>query len=218
MNKEDAFIRYLYLLKHEDTGILAALRRACGQRLAASRNCQWFASISTHPADFLTATLVAQYPTTQIQRGKHFITYERRGSIGAAWARYCRESAPEKDPAIFYRERQDDLERGQIPKPPPSLHERFRTLLDAELERDGTGELTHRLCGLVRMLVAGEVPIDVIQLAYDLRVWRAENRHVQERWARAFYSPYKDKNDIVTSDDQKETKDIQDEEEEEYVD
>jgi CRISPR type I-E-associated protein CasB/Cse2 len=94
------------------------------------------------------------------------------------------------------------------------MHERFRTLLDAELVVDGTGELAHRLCGLVRMLVAGEVPIDVIQLAHDLRGWRADNRYVQERWAKAFYSPSKGKSDIVTLDEQTETEDIQDEEDE----
>ncbi|MEW6669265.1 MAG: type I-E CRISPR-associated protein Cse2/CasB [Thermodesulfobacteriota bacterium] len=217
MNKDDAFIKYLYSLKHEDTGTLAALRRACGQRLAASRNCLWFASVSTRPTDFLAVTLAAQYSAAQIQGGKHHVTYEHRGSIGAAWARYCRESDPEKDPDIFYSKRQEDLEKGRTPKPPFSIHERFRTLLDADLDQDGTGELAHRLRGLVRMLVAQDVPIDVIQLAHDLRGWRAENRYVQERWARAFYSPSKGKIDAVTSDEQPETEDIQNEEDE-YAD
>jgi CRISPR type I-E-associated protein CasB/Cse2 len=217
MSKEDPFIRYLYTLKNEDTGTLAALRRACGQRLAASRNCQWFASISTRPADFLTATLAAQYPAAKIQTGNHYWKYCDRGSIGAAWARYCRERDQEQDPATFYLRRQEALSKGQSPPRPPSIHERFRTLLDAELERDGTGELAYRLYGLVRMLVAGEVPIDVIQLACDLRGWHAENRYVQESWAKAFYAPPKGKSDVMTSDKQTETEDIQDEEEE-YVD
>jgi len=214
MNKEDPFIRYLHSLKHEDTGNLAALRRACGQRLAASRNCQWFASISTRSADFLTATLVAQYSTTQIQRGKHLIIYERRGSIGAAWARYCRERDREEDPATFYLRRQKALVKGQDPPKPPSIHERFRTILDAELEMDGTGELVHRLGGLMRMLVARDIPVDCIQLAQDIRGWRAENRYVQECWAKAFYSPSKDKSDALMLDEETETEDIQDEEEE----
>lgn len=218
MIKGDSFIRYLHALKYEDTGTLAALRRACGQPLAASRNCQWFASISTWPEDFLTVTLAVQYSTEQIRRGKHHTEeYDRQGSIGAAWARYCRESDPEKDPAIFYRKRQECLEKGLTPKPPPSIHERFRTLLDAELERDGTGEMAYRLRGLVLMLVAGEVPIDVIQLAHDLRRWRADDRHVQQSWARAFYGPPKGKSEVTTSDKQVEPKDIQDEEDE-YAD
>ncbi len=217
MKKEDMFIQYLYSLKCEDTGTLAALRRACEKRLAESRNCQWFASVSTHPADFLTATLIAQYPTAKIKSGQHHYKYKHRGSIGAAWARYCRESDSDKDPAIVYRNRQDALEKGKTPKPPPNIHERFRTLLDAELKRDGTGELTHRLYGLVRMLVTAEVPIDAIQLAYDLRNWRAESRFIQERWARAFYSSSKDKDEAMESNEQTETEDIQDEEEE-YVD
>lgn len=187
MSNDDPFIRYLYSLKHEDSGTLAALRRACGQRLAESRNCQWFASVSTRPADFLTATLAAQYPTDKIKKDKHSCGYPRKGSIGAAWVRYCRERDKEQDPANVYRQRQEALSRGQDPSRPPSIHERFRTLLDAEMEIDGTGELAHRLRGLVRMCVAADVPIDVIQLAYDLRGWRAESRYVQERWAKAFY-------------------------------
>jgi CRISPR type I-E-associated protein CasB/Cse2 len=220
MSKEDPFIRYLYSLKYEDTGTLAALRRACGQRLAESRNCQWFASVGTHPADFLTVTLVAQYSAAQIQGGKHHKTYKHRGSVGAAWAEYCRKSDPKKDPATFYRKRQEDLEKGRTPKPPFSIHERFRTLLDAELERDGTGELAHRLRGLVHMLVAEKIPIDVIRLASDLRGWRAESRYVQEHWAKAFYHPSEVGSGPTTSvgEEDVEESDIQDQEEEEYAD
>jgi CRISPR type I-E-associated protein CasB/Cse2 len=221
MSKDDPFIRYLYSLNHQDTGALAALRRACGQRLAESRNCQDFASVSTRPADFLTVTLAAQYSAAQIQGGKHHTTYKGRGSIGAAWARYCRERGPEQDPATFYRRRQDALARGQDLPRPPSIHERFRTLLDAELELNGTGEFAHRLRGLVRMLVAQDIPIDVIQLAYDLRGWRAESRYVQERWAAAFYSPPSGgKSATEASDEQDETEELetQDQEEDENVD
>lgn len=190
MSNDDGFIRYLkFSLKHEDTGTLAALRRACGQRLAESRNCQDFASVSTNAPDFLTVTLVAQHSALQIKAGKHHTTYKRRGSIGAAWARYCRDRDPDKDPATFYHRRQEALARGQHPPRPPSIHERFRTLLDAALEVDGTGELAYRLRGLVRMLVAEDIPIDVVQLARDLRGWRADNRYVQENWAKAFYAP-----------------------------
>ena len=189
MSNSDPFIRYLHSLKYEDTGTLAALRRACGQRLGESRNCQWFASVSTRPADFLTATLVAQYATDTIKKAQHAQEYPHRGSIGAAWARYCRERDREQDPVTFYRRRQDALARGQDPPRPPSIHERLRSLLDAELELDGTGELAYRLRGLVRMLVAEDIPIDVIQLACDLRGWGAQSRYVQERWAKAFYAP-----------------------------
>lgn len=189
MSNNDPFIRYLRSLKHEDTGTLAALRRASGQRLAESRNCQAFVSVSTRPSDFLTATLAAQYSAVQIQGGKNHATYQSRGSIGAAWARYCGERDSEQNPATFYHRRQDALAKGQDPPRPPSIHERFRTLLDAELELDGTGELAYRLRGLVRMLVAKDIPIDIIQLAHDLRGWRAESRYVQERWAKAFYGP-----------------------------
>lgn len=221
MSNDDPFIRYLYSLKHQDTGTLAALRRACGQRLAESRNCQHFASVSTRPADFLTATLAAQYSAAQIHGGKHHTTYRGRGSIGAAWARYCHERGPEQDPATFYRRRQDALAKGQDPPRPPSIHERFRTLLDTELELDGTGELAYRLRGLVRMLVAEDIAINVIQLAHDLRGWRAESRYVQERWATAFYSPPSSgKRATRASDEQDEPEELetQDQEENENAD
>ncbi|MEW6533422.1 MAG: type I-E CRISPR-associated protein Cse2/CasB [Thermodesulfobacteriota bacterium] len=221
MSDKDPFIGYLSSLRHEDTGTLAALRRACGQRLAESRNCQWFSSVSTNPHDFLTATLAAQYPSDKIKKGQHTCEYQHKGSIGAAWAEYCRKRKKEEDPAIFYAKRQADLAGGRSPANIPSIHERFRTLLDTELEWNGTGELAYRLRGLVRMLVAAEIPIDVIQLAHDLRGWRAESRYVQERWAKAFYSPpSRGKSATATSDEQGETEELetQDQEEDEDAD
>lgn len=221
MSHEDPLIRYLFTLRYENTGMLAALRRACGQRLAESRDCQRFVSISTCPADFLTATLAAQYSAAQIQSGKHHKQYANGGSIGAAWAQYCRDHPPKKDPAAFYRDRQDALANGQEPPHLPSIHERFRTLLDAELERDGTGELAHRLRSVVRMLVAADIPIDVIQLAYDLRAWRANSRYVQLRWAKAFYgSPLGGNNAKDAFDEPEETEELeaQDQEEDNDVD
>lgn len=218
MSNDDPFISYLCSLRHENTGTLAALRRACGQRLAESRNCQWFASVSTRPADFLTVTLVAQYSADQIRNGRHHQEYAKQGSLGAAWARYCREHDPEHDPATFYLKRQDALASGQNPLPPPSIHERFRTLLDAELEVDGTGELAYRLRGLVRMLVAKEIPIDVIQLAYDLRGWRHQSRYVQERWAKAFYSPPSGAKGAEVSDERNQPEEVETYNEEEDED
>ena len=217
MNNKDPFFKYLGSLKREDTGILAALRRASGQRLAESRECQWFASVSRRPEDFLTATLVAQYPAAQIREGRHQGSYQYRGSIGAAWAAYCRKRDPEQDPAAFYRRRQEAMAAGLDPPRPPSIHERFRTLLDAQLDADGTGELAYRLRGLVRMLVAEDIPIDAIQLASDMRGWRAESRYVQERWAMAFYGQSSvDKSDDqdVGEVDETETPEIQGQEDE----
>ncbi len=189
---DDPFIKHLKslpTLAKVDTGKIAAYRRACGQRLAESKGCQDFAAVSSRTADFLTVTLACQYSSDKIKGGRHNRLYGNRGSIGAAWAAYCKSRNAGDDPHQFYKRRQDDLEKGNSPPNVPSIHERFRTLLDAELELDGTGELAYRLHGLVRMLVAEDIPIDVIQLAYDLRGWRAESRDVQERWAKAFYAP-----------------------------
>ena len=67
MSAEDPFLSYLGALGNESSGKLAAFRRACGQRLSESRNCQDFVAISTQPADFFTVTLIAQYPTDKIR-------------------------------------------------------------------------------------------------------------------------------------------------------
>jgi hypothetical protein len=90
------------------------------------------------------------------------------------------------------------------------------------MKLDGTGELAYRLRGLVRMLVSEDVPIDVIQLAHDLRAWRVESRYVQEHWANAFYRPRaKDGGSVKETFDeqeQKEEREIQDQEEDEHAD
>lgn len=201
MSNEDPFLSYLGALGNESSGKLAAFRRACGQRLSESRNCQDFVAISARPADFLTVTLVAQYPTDNIRNGRHQHAYPNKGSIGAAWARYCRERDPEQDPVTFYCKRQEALVKGQDLPRSPSIHERFRTLLDSDIELDGAGELAHRLRGVLRMLVADEVPIDIFQLARDMRGWRSESRYVQKCWAKAFYgSPVGAKEETTESD------------------
>ncbi|HRJ34277.1 MAG TPA: type I-E CRISPR-associated protein Cse2/CasB [Fimbriimonadaceae bacterium] len=216
---EDMFISYLnafpQIAKYA-TGQVAAYRRACGHRLAESKGCQDFCCVSTKPSDFLTVTLAAQYASDKIKSRGHHQTYKNQGSIGAAWAEYCRKRKQEDDPYTFYKRRQDSLAAGNSPANVPSIHERFRKLLDAELELDGTGELAYRLRGMVRMLVAEDIPIDVIQLAHDLRGWRAESRYVQERWAKAFYAPPFEKkiDDATTDEDDNETNELEDEEEE----
>jgi CRISPR type I-E-associated protein CasB/Cse2 len=216
---DDKFISYLKALPHlakYDTGQVAAYRRACGQRLAESKGCQDFAATSARPSDFLAVTLAAQYSSDKIKSGAHHSAYKNKGSLGAAWAAYCRNRKKEDDPHTFYKRRQESLASGNAPANVPSIHERFRKLLDAELELDGTGELAYRLRGMVRMLVAEDIPIDVIQLAHDLRGWRAESRYVQERWAKAFYAPpYEKKIDDATTDESDDaTNELENEEEE----
>ncbi len=198
---EDQFTRYLISLKHEDLGTLARLRRACGERWPGPcpEQAQFPGAGPKLAVDFLSLTLACQYksetikssglPSTKKPGQRAHWPFKEEGNIGAAWAAYCKSRSAEDDPHAFYKRRQDALEKGNSPPNVPSIHERFRTLLDAELELDGTGELAYRLRGLVRMLVAEDIPIDVIQLAHDLRGWRAESRDVQERWAKAFYAP-----------------------------
>lgn len=200
---EDAFIRYLTALNHENNGTLARYRRACGERWPGP--CPELGQFGEPgrklAIDFLTLSLATQYKSETIKKsglpsshrsGKRSKwPFKGEGNFGTAWAAYCRIKEKQKDPHTFYKNRQKALAAGHATENIPSIHERFRRLLDAEIELDGTGELAQRLRGMVRMLVSADIPLDVIQLAHDLRRWRAESRYIQERWARAFYAPPK---------------------------
>lgn len=64
-----------------------------------------------------------------------------------------------------------------------STEGRFIRLLDADTE-----QLADRLRQTVTLLRSEGVPIGWEVLLADLRYWRGENRRVQHRWARSFYS------------------------------
>lgn len=72
-----------------------------------------------------------------------------------------------------------------------SVERRFATLLDSHPD-----DLPARLRHAVTLLRSKDVPINWEQLLRDLLWWGAENRPVQRRWARAFWT----RNDAATSD------------------
>lgn len=64
-----------------------------------------------------------------------------------------------------------------------SVEARFLTLLDADPD-----QLPHRLRQMVTLMNSQRVAPDWARLRRDLIRWRSEERWVQQRWARSFYS------------------------------
>jgi CRISPR system Cascade subunit CasB len=64
----------------------------------------------------------------------------------------------------------------------PSVEQRFIALLDADDE-----QLPDRLRQMVRLLDGDGIAITWPRLLVDLLDWQADDRPVQQRWARAFY-------------------------------
>ena len=66
--------------------------------------------------------------------------------------------------------------------PPEPLKRRMDALLAAP-----AAEVFAHLQQIVRLLKAGDVPVDWERLLWDLRTWEHEDRRVQWDWSRAFY-------------------------------
>jgi CRISPR system Cascade subunit CasB len=64
-----------------------------------------------------------------------------------------------------------------------SIEKRFAVLIDSHPD-----ELPTRLRHAVTLLRSKDIPINWEQLLRDLLRWRAENRPVQRRWARDFWT------------------------------
>ncbi len=64
-----------------------------------------------------------------------------------------------------------------------SIEKRFVALLDAS---DKT--LMHHLRHGISLMRAGEVPVNYLQLLRDIQGWSWDNRSVQRRWARAYWT------------------------------
>jgi CRISPR system Cascade subunit CasB len=64
-----------------------------------------------------------------------------------------------------------------------SIEQRFRALLDSPREA-----LAEHLRHAVSLCRAHDVPIDWVELVNDVRHWESEDRWVQRKWARTFWS------------------------------
>ncbi|GMV86816.1 MAG: hypothetical protein AMXMBFR80_26710 [Dehalococcoidia bacterium] len=74
--------------------------------------------------------------------------------------------------------------RGGAGEEDPGVVRRFTALLDAH--REAVPDHLRHLVALLRSR-KGELPIDYLQLFYDLRDWDDAGRHVQKRWASGFW-------------------------------
>lgn len=162
----EEFVRRLEGL---DNGSLAALRRSCGESDPITGRCPWFFGLvhgaASESVAFLLAGLMAQYKTIDIKAGRHRI----KGSFGATWRKAIAGNASQ------------------------SLQQRFRTLLDAELNpATGEGDLPHRLRKMVRYSASKGVGIDWPVLLTDLTHWTSQGKQTQKKWARDFYTPDRD--------------------------
>ncbi len=69
----------------------------------------------------------------------------------------------------------------------PSIEKRFVQLLNSNVD-----ELPGRLRHAVSLAASKKVPVNYAQLLSDLRYWNNENRWVQQKWAKQFWTPGQD--------------------------
>lgn len=159
---EQAFIARIERL---DTGALASLRRACGERDPIEGRCPWFYGLVQGVASvteaFLVASLLAQFKTSDIKSGRHRLT----GNFGVTCKRAHAMGASD------------------------SFARRFTVLLDAEFAgTDGSGDLPYRLRQMVRYAASKGIGIDWPQLLVDLHYWNDPAKRTQKQWARSYFT------------------------------
>jgi CRISPR system Cascade subunit CasB len=158
--RDEAFVAYLGdLVRRDDRGALAALRRGLGKEpgLAAAMFpyvVPWIGdgSVWDEDAYYHVASLFAWHQGTE-WNGPGI-----RRNLGASFARLA-------------------LDTGS-----GSIEGRFVAALDSP-RSDLPDHLRHAV-GLCR---SHDVPVDWLQLLRDIRHWSAENRSVQRAWAREFW-------------------------------
>ena len=148
-----------------DSGSLAMLRRGCGKPDPVEGRCPWLIGlirgVASEPVAFLTASLLAQYKTADIERGLH----RAEGNFGKTWRQAISGSQSK------------------------SLPRRFHILLDAEYDPwTGGGDLPYRLRQMVRYSASKGVGVDWPELLSDLKFWNRPEKYVQKRWARSFFT------------------------------
>lgn len=148
------------LAKREDRGALAALRRGLGKEAGAAAEMYPYVEWAFEGPAPDAAYIVASLFGVH----RNHATDERhpRG-LGASLRAIRRNDAGEEDDGVARR---------------------FTALLDCHPEA-----LPTHLRHLVTLLTARrpEVPIDFVQLFWDIRAWDDIDRNVQKRWAAGFW-------------------------------
>lgn len=153
------FLDNLKKTRETSRGDLAILKRACGLKIAKSRNAlgifyRYLPSQLVRDYNeeiyFLVATLYGlnDFPFT--------------GSFGKTMREVYRKTDSE------------------------SISKRMISLLDSRLE--GSNELSYKLRQSVRLASSHQVGVDWLQLLKDLIYWTHEDKFIQRNWARDFFS------------------------------
>jgi CRISPR type I-E-associated protein CasB/Cse2 len=171
----------------------ASLRRSQGRTLAEAKDVLWFRHLLAHlrreatsenrlndELIFFVATLLAGDRAVL----KNFSLSETLGDVPSNLGASLNEVERKQD--------QEAWNKKMSLKPDPQRREsrferRLRLLLDAELTRDGQGDLPFRLRQCVQFVLSGDVKISWEQLLYDLWRWNWQNRPARREWAQAFY-------------------------------
>jgi len=181
--RPEAFVAAITALALSDKGRLAALRRATGETLSSARDVAWIyeyleryapqASPWDEERFFLVATLLA-------------------GDRRELDRRSRKERKELKDIAqpVGHLSFAQCLARLKNEYSAAAIDRRFRILLDAQMEADGTGDLPFRLRQLVQLILPKNISIDWPQLLRDLGNWDDARRSVQKKWASQFYTTF----------------------------
>lgn len=147
------------LVKREDLGALAALRRGLGRAPGA--------------ASEMYPYVVPYLPDNERDEDAFFLV-----AALFAWHRddwQSTNSAADTNFGASYRRLWDETESG-------SVEQRFVALLNARSE-----DLPEHLRHAVGQLKSKEIPINWLQLLRDVMRWDSETRVVQRAWSRAFW-------------------------------
>lgn len=164
----------------------AVLKRNVGETLETAKNVSWFYYLAYrheqyhNSALFLVATLIAQDKKAIEAFGKSEKVPWAPLNLGASL-----DAVEKLDDAKAHEAR---LKIKLDPHRRESRYERrLRLLLDADLERDGSGELAFRLRQCVTIILQKDGLIHWPQLLMDIDRWGLPSKSVQKEWAKAFY-------------------------------
>ncbi len=175
--QEHKFIGHLEkLVKEQDRGALAALRRGLGKPPGTARE------MDRHVLPYLSPESGLPASATEKQENAYYL-------VGALFA--------------YWHQGKDNV----APNPPENTGASLRALVDREAAEGGNrdeaekrtekrlvallnchqDELPDHLRHTIGLLKSKEIPVNWVQLLWDIQNWYRESRDVQRQWARKFW-------------------------------
>jgi CRISPR system Cascade subunit CasB len=164
-----AFIHYLRgLVEREELAALAALRCGLGKEPGTAPE-MYPCVVPFLPRQPRAVQEIAYYLVAALfaWHQKDWPSDDRFTNLGASLAQLRWEQA---------------RERGETPEHGDSTERRFVALLTSTRE-----DLPYHLRQMIGLLRTKEVPVNWLQLLFDIQRWDADSRIVQRRWASAFW-------------------------------